>query len=50
MAQKQHKDEAKKVRLLGYEVARLLTEEEIDQIGGGSTSCCSGKADDCDPV
>jgi hypothetical protein len=34
-------------RILGRIVATELSQEEIDAISGGGTSCSGGKADDC---
>lgn len=38
----------KNVRLVAHKKARVLSADEIKEIGGGTTSCCSGKGDDCD--
>ena len=35
-------------RLLADESIRDLTEEELGVVSGGTTSCSSGGADDCD--
>ena len=42
------KKEDRKNRILGRVLAKELTVEELKQATGGTTSCCSSGADDCD--
>ena len=40
--------EDRKNRIIGRTFAKELTVEDLKQATGGSTSCCSSGADDCD--
>lgn len=37
-------------RVIARELARELDPQEIEEVSGGTTSCKSGVADDCDSV